>query len=160
MLSSPGFFFNPFPHNNTFWRPWETSLLKTLWEMEKLLVTSNFSFSHSVFYQYKELCAISVKFENVVCKLFQFGRVLNLSCWKRLIRFKYSYYKETQKCLYTRFVTTRFVIKTRFVIIYYKTGWENIITIRVDSYNPFCNKNPNCNKTLSLQWKEKIYLSQ
>ena len=48
-------------------------------------------------------------------------------------------------------VTTRFVIKTRFVIIYYKTGWENIITIRVDSYNPFCNKNPNCNKTLSLR---------
>ena len=26
-----------------------TSLLKTLWEKEKLLVTSNFSFSHSVF---------------------------------------------------------------------------------------------------------------
>ena len=26
-----------------------TSLLKTLWENEKLLVTSNFSFSHSVF---------------------------------------------------------------------------------------------------------------
>ena len=41
---------NPFPHNNTFWRPWETSLFKTLWEKEKLLVTSNFSFSHSVFY--------------------------------------------------------------------------------------------------------------
>ena len=28
-----------------------TSLLKTLWEKEKLLTTSNFSFSHSVFYQ-------------------------------------------------------------------------------------------------------------
>ena len=41
---------NPFPHNDTFWRPWETSLLKTLWEKEELLVTSNFSFSHSVFY--------------------------------------------------------------------------------------------------------------
>ena len=41
--------FNPFPLNDTFWRPWETSLLKTLWEKEKLLVTSNFSFSHSVF---------------------------------------------------------------------------------------------------------------
>ena len=41
---------NPFPHNDTFWRRWETSLLKTLWEKEKLLVTSNFSFSHSVFY--------------------------------------------------------------------------------------------------------------
>ena len=41
---------NPSPHNDTFWRPWETSLLKTLWEKEKLLVTINFSFSHSVFY--------------------------------------------------------------------------------------------------------------
>ena len=43
-------FINPFPHNDTFWRPWETSLLKTLWEKEKSLVTSNLSFSHSVFY--------------------------------------------------------------------------------------------------------------
>ena len=24
--------FNPFPHNDIFWRPWKTSLLKTLWE--------------------------------------------------------------------------------------------------------------------------------
>ena len=30
--------------------PGETSLLKTLWAKEKLLVTSNFSFSPSVFY--------------------------------------------------------------------------------------------------------------
>ena len=66
---------NPFPHNDAFWRPWETSLLKTLWEKEKLLVTSNFSFSHSVFYPFGELSAIFVKFEIVVCKLFQFGRV-------------------------------------------------------------------------------------
>ena len=44
--------FNSFPHNDTFWRPLETSLLKTLWEMEKLLVTRNFSFSHSVFYPF------------------------------------------------------------------------------------------------------------
>ena len=43
---------NPFPHNDTFWRPWETRLLKTLWEKEKLLVMSNFSFSHSVFYPF------------------------------------------------------------------------------------------------------------
>ena len=43
---------NPFPHNDTFWRPRETSLLKTLWEKEKLLVTSNFSFSHSDFYPF------------------------------------------------------------------------------------------------------------
>ena len=45
-------FVNPFPHNDSFWHPWKTSLLKTLWEKEKLLVTSNFSFSHSVFYPF------------------------------------------------------------------------------------------------------------
>ena len=50
-----------------------TSLLKTLWEKEKLLVTSNFSFSHSVFYLFVELSAIFIKFEIVVCKLFQLG---------------------------------------------------------------------------------------
>ena len=44
---------NSFPYNDTFWRPWETSLLKTLWEKEKLLVKSNFSFSHSVFYLFR-----------------------------------------------------------------------------------------------------------
>ena len=44
---------NPFPHNDAFWCPWETSLLKRLWEKEKLLVTSNFSFSHSVFYPFR-----------------------------------------------------------------------------------------------------------
>ena len=38
-----------------------TSLLKTLWKKEKLLVTSNSSFSHSVFYLLRELSAISIK---------------------------------------------------------------------------------------------------
>ena len=46
-------FLNPFPHNDAFRRPWETSLQKTLWEKEKLLVTSDFSFSHSVFYLFE-----------------------------------------------------------------------------------------------------------
>ena len=59
--------------------------LKTLYGKEKLLITSNFSFSHSVFYLFVELCAIYIKFEIVVCKLFQFGRVQNLSFGKRLI---------------------------------------------------------------------------
>ena len=27
--------FNPFPHNDTFDPPWETSILKTLWEKEQ-----------------------------------------------------------------------------------------------------------------------------
>ena len=52
LTKTPHVLFNPFPHNDTFWCPGETSLLKTLWEEEKLLVTSNFSFSHSVFYQF------------------------------------------------------------------------------------------------------------
>ena len=51
--------FNPFPHNDTFWRPWETGLLKTLWEKEKLLITSNFSFTQSVCYPFREVSVFS-----------------------------------------------------------------------------------------------------
>ena len=66
---------NPFPNKPWFLRVCSIGLLKTLWEKEKLLVTSNFSFSHSVFYLFGELNAIFSKFEIVVCKLFKFGRV-------------------------------------------------------------------------------------
>ena len=55
-----------------FLRVYSTRLLKTLWEKEKLLVTSNFSFCHSVFYSLEELSSVFIKFEIVVCKLFQF----------------------------------------------------------------------------------------
>ena len=71
--SSPPF--NPFPNKPWFLRVCSASFLKTLREKEKLLVTSNFSFSHSVFYSVQELSAIFVRFKIVVCKLFQFGRV-------------------------------------------------------------------------------------
>ena len=54
------------------------SLLKTLWEKEKLLLTSNFSFFHSVFYPFGELSASFIEFEIAVCNLCQFGRVQNL----------------------------------------------------------------------------------
>ena len=67
--------FNPFPNKPWFLRVCSRSLLKTLWDKEKLLVTSNFSFSHSVFYLFGELSAIFMKFEIVVCPLFEFGRV-------------------------------------------------------------------------------------
>ena len=46
------------------------------WKKEKLLVTSNFSFSHSVFYPLEESSTIFIQFQIVVCKFFQFGRVL------------------------------------------------------------------------------------
>ena len=48
--------FNPFLNKPWFLHVCTTSLLKTLWEKEKLLVTSNFSSSHSVFYPFRELC--------------------------------------------------------------------------------------------------------
>ena len=51
-----------------------TNILKTLKEKEKLLIRSNFSFSHSVFYLF-ELSSIFIKCEIVMCKLFHFGRV-------------------------------------------------------------------------------------
>ena len=65
---------NPFPNKPLFLRACCSSLLKTLREKEKLLVTRNFSFSHSVFYPLGKLSAIFIIF-NIVGKLFQFGRV-------------------------------------------------------------------------------------
>ena len=60
-----------------------TILLETPWEKEKLLVTSNFSFSHSVFYPFGELSAVFVKFEILVCTLFQFLS-LKIIVWERV----------------------------------------------------------------------------
>ena len=57
---------NPFPNKPWFLRVCNGSLLKTLWEKEKLLGTSNFFFSHSVFYPFGKLSAIFIKFEIVV----------------------------------------------------------------------------------------------
>ena len=75
---------NPFPNKPWFLHVCRTHLLKTLWEKEKLLVMSNFSFSHSVFYPFGQLSAILIKLKIVVCKLFQFERVQNLSFGKGL----------------------------------------------------------------------------
>ena len=66
---------NSFPNKPWFLHVCRLSLMKTLWEKEKLLVMSNFSFSHSVFNLFQKLSAIFVKLKIVVCKLFQFGRV-------------------------------------------------------------------------------------
>ena len=49
--------------------------LKERWEKEQLLIASNFFFSHSVSYPFRELSAIFIKFEIVFCNLFQFGSV-------------------------------------------------------------------------------------
>ena len=71
-----------------------TGLLKTLWEKEKLfekeklLKMSNFSFPSSVFYLFGELPTFFIKFEIVICKLFQFGRIHDQSFGKGLNRVK------------------------------------------------------------------------
>ena len=49
--------------------PKEALVLKTLCEKEKLLVTSNFSFSHSVVYPLGQLAAIFINFTVVVYNL-------------------------------------------------------------------------------------------
>ena len=65
---------HPFPN-----KPWFlgvfTSLLKTLWEKEELLVTSNFSSSHNVFYLSGDFSANFIQPEIAICKLFRFERV-------------------------------------------------------------------------------------
>ena len=76
--------FNPFPNKPWFLRVCSTSLLKTLWEKKKLLVGSNFSFSHSVLYQFEEFSTIFIKFKIVICKLFQLWRFWCLSFGKGL----------------------------------------------------------------------------
>ena len=75
---------NPFPNKPWFLRVCSTSLLKTLWEKEKLLVTSKFSFSHNVFYTFGKLSYLFIKFEIVVWKLFHIRRVQNLLFGKGL----------------------------------------------------------------------------
>ena len=56
---------NPFPSKPWFLRVCNRNLLKTRWEKEKLLVTSNFSFPHSVFYLIGELSAIFIKLKKL-----------------------------------------------------------------------------------------------
>ena len=97
------YFHNLFPNKPWFLRVCSTSLLKTLWEKEKLLVTSNFSFSHSVFYPFVKLSIIFVKFEIVVCKLFQFGSVQNLSFGKVLISESIHFFKSSISKCFQRF---------------------------------------------------------
>ena len=66
---------NSFPNKPWFLCVCRRILLKSMREKEKLLVTSNFSFSHSVFYPYGELPAVFIELKIVACQLFHFGRV-------------------------------------------------------------------------------------
>ena len=67
--------FNPFLNKPLFLRVRSTGLLKTLWVKEKSLVTVNFSFSHSVFFQFGEFNGIFLKCEFAIYILVQSGRI-------------------------------------------------------------------------------------
>ena len=54
------------------------AFLKTLWDKEKVLVSSIFSFSHNVFYSFKKDFLFLSYIYFVVCKCFQFGKASNL----------------------------------------------------------------------------------
>ena len=73
---------NPCPDKPLILRVCRTSLLKTSWEKQKLLVTSNFCFSHSVFYSFGELSAIHLKFKIVVCKFLPLWKSLKFVVWE------------------------------------------------------------------------------
>ena len=55
-------FNNPFPNKSLFLRDHSSRLLKTLWEKEKLLLTSNFSFFYCVFYPSGEFSTVFITF--------------------------------------------------------------------------------------------------
>ena len=71
---------NPFPHNDTFWWVWQRSLLKTLWEKEKLLIQAISSFPTIFSTLSKTEIVIFVTF--VIWKCFQFGLVQNFVMWE------------------------------------------------------------------------------
>ena len=71
-------------------------VLKTLGEKEKILVTSKFSFSHSVFYSFGELPAIFIQFEIIVYKLFSVLESLKFVVLERDNLFKLNLYQTTK----------------------------------------------------------------
>ena len=64
----------PFPNKPLFLNVCSTSLMKTLREKEKLLVTCSSSFTHNIFYWFEDFSSVSIKFENCLKQ--------TLSVWK------------------------------------------------------------------------------
>ena len=76
---------NPFPNKPWFSRVCSKSLLKTLWEKGEIARHEQFLlFLHvwrTFFYMFGELYAVFIKFDIVVCKLYQFGKFV---LWERV----------------------------------------------------------------------------
>ena len=129
-----GRMFNPFPNKPWFLRIRIMSLLKTLWEKEKLLVTSNFSFSLSVFLPVWITCFSFHQAQNC--------RLQTLSFWK---------------CLIHVFVVWERVTKRQYVQIENICGWHlNCSKLRISSlfrlYKVHCQY---CSRTTLLKCYRK-----
>ena len=55
-----------------------------MWEKEKLLMSSNFSFSHIVFYPFGELSGAYIKFRNCRLRTLRIWKSLNFFVWERV----------------------------------------------------------------------------
>ena len=75
---------NLLPNKLLFLCVCSTSLLKTLWEKEKLVVTSNFSFSHSAFYPFGQLSSIFIKLKIAIWKLYWVWESVKFVVWGRV----------------------------------------------------------------------------
>ena len=60
----------PFPNKPRFLPVYSTSILKNTVEKEEIARNEQFHLFHSVFFPFRELSAIFIKFK-IVCKLFQ-----------------------------------------------------------------------------------------
>ena len=67
-----------------FLRVCSTSLLKTRWEKEKLLVTSNFSFSHSVFHPFQRTFCDFRETQNCSLQTLSVWKSLKFVVWERV----------------------------------------------------------------------------
>ena len=65
---------NPFPSKPWFLRVCRRSLFENTVGKGEIARNEQFLLFHGVFYPLEERSAIFIKFEIVVCKLFQFGR--------------------------------------------------------------------------------------
>ena len=75
--------FNLFLNKPCFLGVYSASLLKTLWVKDELLITSNSSFSPSVFYPFGKRSAIFIKFE-IVIEILSVWKSLKFVVWERV----------------------------------------------------------------------------
>ena len=75
---------NPFPNKHWFLRVCSRSLLKTLWEKEKLLVMSNFSFFPQCFLPIWRTFCCFYKFRNCRLEILSIWESLKFVVWERV----------------------------------------------------------------------------